>query len=107
MFVDTRLLHTGGNDSHRAGEHAVEGAKALSSGPVSAGMFGDFAAAEAFHEAVSSAHAHHVANLKAHQGILTSVGTKAHRAARGFTDMDDHNAAEERMLRPGSATSAH
>lgn len=106
MFVDTELLHTGANDSHRAGGHARDGADHLARGSLSSGMFGDFAAADAFHEAVSSAHAEHVRILQAHHEALTSVGTKAHAAARGFTEMDRRNGAELRAVRCNSGTSA-
>ncbi len=104
MFVDPKMLDIGANDSRRAGEQVQEGLNTLRRGPLSSGMFGEFAAAEAFHEAVSSAHAQHVTDLQAHQQTLTAVGSKAHRAARGFTDMDDHNASELRLVRGGSAT---
>jgi len=104
MDVDTGLLHSGGNESHRAGGHAQEAASHLSRGPLMPGMFGEFAAAESFHEAVTSAQAHHVKTLQVHQETLTSVGTNAHTAANGFTDMDERNAAELRAIRPSSAT---
>jgi hypothetical protein len=68
------------------------------------GMFGEFAAAESFHEAVTSAQAQHVKTLQAHQQTLTSVGASAHTAANGFTDMEDRNAAKLRAVRPSSAT---
>jgi hypothetical protein len=47
-----------------------------------------------------------VKSLQGHSETLTSVGTKAHHAADGFTNMDQHNAAEMRALRPGSGPSA-
>jgi hypothetical protein len=99
MFVDTALLHSGANESHRAGEHAQQGADRLSCGPLISGMFGDFAAAEEFHDAVRSAHTRQVKTLQAHQEALTAVGDKAHLAASGFTAMDAHNAAAERAVR--------
>jgi hypothetical protein len=68
-------------------------------------MFGDFGAAEAFHGAVSAAHGQHVKNLQAHSETLTGVGTKAHAAATGFTNMDTHNASELRAVRPSSGPS--
>jgi hypothetical protein len=102
MFVDTELLHSGANDSHRAGGHAQDGADRLSRGPLASGMFGEFAAADAFHEAVTSAHSQHVSNLQNHKQTLTAVGTKAHSAANGFTNMDQHNATELRAVRNGS-----
>jgi hypothetical protein len=89
MFVDTGLLHSGGNQSHRAGGHAQEGADRLSAGPLVSGMFGEFSEAEGFHGAVSAAHARHVQRLRAHQEVLTAVGRNAHQAATRFTDMDE------------------
>lgn len=99
MFVDTGLLHSGADESHRAGGHAQEGADRLSRGPLMSGMFGEFAAAEEFHDAVRSAHTEHVKTLQAHQEALTAVGSKAHLAANGFADMDARNAAAERAVR--------
>jgi Protein of unknown function (DUF2563) len=104
MFVDPSLLRTGGNTSRRAGGHAQEGADHLARGPLSSGMFGEFDAAEAFHEAVSSAHTQHVANLQAHHQSLTAIGHNAHSTAAAFTNMDDGNAEEMRAVRPSSAT---
>lgn len=103
MFVDPRMLRTGGNDSRRAAEHAQEGVDALSRGLLSSGMFGEFAGAEAFHQAASSARTKHVAHLQAHQQALTDVGSKTHRAAMQCTDMDAHNAAEMHSARGKSA----
>ncbi|BBY39835.1 hypothetical protein MMAN_39690 [Mycobacterium mantenii] len=105
MFVDTELLHSGGNQSHRAGGHAQEGADQLAGGTVASGMFGDFDAANAFHSAVAAAHGQHVKTLQGHSETLTGVGTKAHHAATGFTNMDSHNAAEMQALRPSSGSS--
>jgi Protein of unknown function (DUF2563) len=100
MDVDTGLLHSGGNESHRAGGHAQEAANHLSRGSLMPGMFGEFAAAESFHEALAVAHAHHVKTLQAHQDTLSAVGTNAHTAAKGFTDMEERNAAQLRAVRP-------
>ncbi|KZS58389.1 DUF2563 family protein [Mycobacterium ostraviense] len=104
MFVDTGSLHLGANDSHRAGDHAQDGAGHLSRGSLLSGMFGEFAAAEAFHGAVTSAHAQQVKTLQAHQEVLTAVGGNARRAAAGFTGMDERNAAQLRAVRCSSAT---
>jgi hypothetical protein len=106
MFVDTDLLHSGADESHRAGGHAQDGADQLSRGPLSPGMFGGFPAAETFHEGVTAARGQHVKNLHAHQETLTGLGHKAHYAANEFTDMDDRNAAKERAVRWTSDTSA-
>ena len=105
MFVDTGLLHSGGNDSHRAGGHAQDGADHLARGPLMSGMFGEFAAADAFHEAVTAAHAQHVKNLQGHKEALIAVGSKAHYAANGFSNMDQRNASELAAVRPSSGTS--
>nr|WP_197694707.1 DUF2563 family protein [Mycobacterium sp. 852002-51971_SCH5477799-a] len=105
VFVDTDLLHSGGNQSHRAGGHAQDGADQLAGGTVASGMFGDFAAADAFHGAVSAAHGQHVKILQGHSETLTGVGTKAHHAANGFTSMDNNNADDMKALRPSSGPS--
>lgn len=105
MFVDTDLLHSGGNQSHRAGGHAQEGADQLAGGTVASGMFGDFAAADAFHRAVAAAHGQHMKILQGHSETLTGVGTKAHHAANGFTTMDKNNATAMQALRPSSGPS--
>ncbi|OBG77037.1 DUF2563 family protein [Mycobacterium sp. E3305] len=106
MFVDTDLLHSGGNESHRAGGHAQEGADQLARGPLASGMFGDFAAADAFHEAVTAAHGQHVQILQGHKQTLTDVGSKAHHAAKGFTSMDQQNAGDMEAVRPSANGSA-
>jgi hypothetical protein len=99
MFVDTELLRSGANEAHRAGGHAQDAADQLSRGPLMSGMFGEFAAAETFHDEVRSAHAQHVKTLQAHQEVLTAVGSNAHRAATAFSVMEERNAAEERAVR--------
>ena len=92
MFVDTAQLHSGSAQSYRASEHAQDGANHLSVAAPIAGMFGSFAVANAFHDAVSSAHTHHVKSLQSHQQNLNDVGTKAHHVAYSFSAMDDNNA---------------
>jgi Protein of unknown function (DUF2563) len=92
MFVDTAMLHSGATESHRASEHAQDGANHLSAaGPV-AGMFGSFAAADDFHDAVSAAHHHHVKTLQNHQQKLNEVGAKTHQVAYSFSATEDNNA---------------
>jgi hypothetical protein len=104
MFVNTELLHSGAGESHRAGTHAQEAADHLSRGPLLSGMFGGFAAADAFHDAVSMAQAEHVKSLRAHQETLNAIGGRARRAAAEFTEMEQHNSAELRALRCSSGT---
>jgi Protein of unknown function (DUF2563) len=104
MYVQPGLLHTGGTESQRAGDHAKEGAGHLSRGPVVSGMFGEFAAAQTFHDAVYSAHTQHVKELQAHQEALSAVGNNAHLAATRFSGMDARNAAVLRAVRCSSET---
>ncbi len=99
MFVDTVLLRSGANESHRAGGLAQDGADHLSRGPRLSGMFGDFRAAEDFHDAVGSAQALHVKTLLANREALTELGRKANYAATEFVDMDYRNAAKLRAMR--------
>lgn len=98
MFVDTAKLHSGAAESYRASEHAQAGADHLSGVSPAAGMFGDFAAADDFHDAVSAAHANHVNALRNHGENLHDVGARAHRAGYSFSAMDDRNAEELREL---------
>jgi hypothetical protein len=91
MFVDTAQLHSGASESRRASEHAQAGANHLSDAPPVAGMFGSFATADDFHDAVSAAHAYHVKALHNHQENLNDVGTTAHRAGYAFTATEDQN----------------
>jgi hypothetical protein len=102
MLVDPKTLHSGGDQSHRAGDHAEEAAGHLSRASLPSGMFGGFPAAEDFHTAVSVAHAHHVKTLQAHQEALTGIGSRAHRAATEFVDMDERGAAKLQAVRPNS-----
>jgi Protein of unknown function (DUF2563) len=104
MFVDTALLHSGANESHRASWYADEGANHLARKPPVASMFGDFTAAHSFHEAVSAAHAHHARILHAHREALSAVGGSAQQAAAEFTEMDERNTAKLRAVRCSSDT---
>ena len=104
MFVDTGSLVSGADKSHSAAAHARDGADQLGRGPLASGMFGGFPAAEAFHDAVSAAHATHVRSLQAHEETLTAIGGKAERAAVGFTEMEERNAAKLRAVRCSSNT---
>jgi len=91
MFVDTAMLHSGAAQSHRASEHAQDGANHLSGAAPVAGMFGNFAAADDFHDAVSAAHDHHVKTLQNHQQNLNDVGAKTHHVAYSFSATEDNN----------------
>ena len=102
MFVDTSSLRSGANQSHRAGGDAQDAADHLSRGPLLSGMFGEFAAAESFHDAVAAARAYHVKTLQAHQETVTTVGVNAHLAANTFTDTEDCNAAKLQAVQHNS-----
>ncbi|KLO26669.1 DUF2563 family protein [Mycobacterium haemophilum] len=104
MFVDTGLLHSGTNVSHLASDHAHVGADHLARAPLLSGMFGDFAVAEAFHDAIGAACARHARSLQAHRETLAAIASKAHMAAAEFTDMDDRNATRLQAVQCGSNT---
>ncbi|BBU24741.1 DUF2563 family protein [Mycobacterium xenopi] len=104
MFVDTGSLHSGADDSHRAGGHAGDSANHLAGTSPVAGMFGDFAAAHEFHQAVSQAHTHHTNELRGHQQTLSDVGDKARTAATAFTDMEERNTVKLDAVRCNSDT---
>jgi hypothetical protein len=91
MFVNTGMPHSGATESHHAGEHGKDGANRLTGISLSAGMFGDFDAAQDFHEAVDAGRARHTKNLCGRQKPLRNIATKANWAAP-FTEADDHNA---------------
>jgi len=99
MFVDTDGLHSGAAHSRNAGEHAQDSSKHLSGAQVGAGMFGDFAAADTFHEAMSAAHAHHVATAEAHHKALDGVSQKSGTIANAFTATEDDNVQSLRGVR--------
>ncbi len=92
MHIDTDGLHSGANTSYRAADHAHEGASGLARAGIAASIFGDFEAAAAFHEAVTTAHGKHSALLTHHGDQLGTLGDKAHSAAARFRDMEHENA---------------
>ncbi|HZS20211.1 MAG TPA: DUF2563 family protein, partial [Pseudonocardiaceae bacterium] len=81
-----------------------DGADHLAAASPAAGMFGDFAAAHEFHQAVSQAHIHHTRKLRAHQQVLSDVGDKARTAATAFTDMEERNTVKLDAVRCNSDT---
>ena len=104
MFVDSDLLHSGGSKSREAGEHAHHAAEHLSRAELLPQMFGDFAAAEEFHESAASVQVHHTRLLLRHRETLGAVGRGAVAAAAGFTEMDDTNASSLKAVQCDSAT---
>ncbi|WP_160112719.1 DUF2563 family protein [Mycobacterium sp. 3519A] len=89
MFVDTDLLRMGADFSQSAGAIAQRGADRLASTQPSAGIFGDFETAHAFHHALSQAHDHHVTTLQGHRADFDSLAQKATSAAAVFTKQDE------------------
>ncbi|AEF37655.1 MULTISPECIES: DUF2563 family protein [Mycobacteriaceae] len=104
MFVDPAMLTAGESHSHSAANHAHTGAASLHQPGVTAGIFGSFGAADVYHNAICTAHSDHITILNGHRRTLTDVGDKAHYAARAFTGMDQHNAAELRAVQCNSST---
>lgn len=99
MYVDTDGLHSGAAHSRNAGVHVQDSSQHLSGAQLGVGMFGDFAAAESFHDAMSTAHTHHVAIAEAHHKVLNGVGLKAHRIANDFTATENTNVQTLRGVR--------
>lgn len=99
MYVDTDGLHSGAAHARDAGEHAHDSSQHLSGAQLGAGMFGDFAAADSFHDSMSAAHAHHVATAEAHHKVLNSVDVRARGVANAFTAMENNHVQALREVR--------
>lgn len=98
MFVNPAEMRTGANTSFKAADHANDGAGYLRRASVNSGIFGDFDAAEEFHEAVSAAQSRHTDLLNKHSEVLDQLGNNAHQAASGFAEMDGHNSEQLRNV---------
>jgi Protein of unknown function (DUF2563) len=96
VFVDCTGLRSGANTSYTAADHASEGAGRLARAGMATSMFGDFAEARAFQQALSHAHSRHVELAGRQCTSLGTVGDKAHVAASKFIDMEE---AHEAVLR--------
>ena len=99
MHVNTEGLRSGAGRSFNAADHAYEGAGNLSRAAIASGIFGKFAEADTFHEAVSGAHRRHVSMIESHFEKLGIVGDKAHSAAADFADMEKLNETRLRAVR--------
>jgi|SRR5436190_23873212 hypothetical protein len=86
--VDTGLLRFGCDSSGFAGAAARKAANRLTEASLPKGIFGDFAAAEAFHSAVSTARDGHVQRSQDHDARLTDISSKGHIGARAVADTD-------------------
>lgn len=91
MWVEPELLHSGGTVSSNAGEHLLGGAAALSAAPIGAGIFGDFAAAQSFHQRLHQHHIGQVTEMRNNHRRLADVGTKARAAAVSFAETEERN----------------
>ena len=99
MEVDVGAMRSGATRSYNASWLAAEGADLLSRTSVRPGIFGDFAAAESFHGALSQSHSNHVERLRDHESRLGVLGDKAHTTASGFVDMEERNTEALRSVR--------
>src|SRR5690242_17839136 len=86
--VDTALLRSGSDSSGFAGAAARKAASRLTETSLPEGIFGDFAAAQAFHSTVSTARDSHVKRSHDHDARLTDVSSKGHIGARAMADTD-------------------
>jgi hypothetical protein len=101
MFIDTASLRMGAGYSESAGALARRGADQFSSAPLPAGIFGDFAEAEQFHQALSHAQTNHSENMRGHHSALSKLADNATTAARVFTEEDEQSAAALEAARRG------
>jgi hypothetical protein len=92
MFVNPSGLRDGASASYTAADHAHAGAMSLGRAHVDSSIFGNFAAARSFGEAVSGAHSRHVQLLHSHTEALGGIGDKANQSAAGFDEMETRNA---------------
>jgi hypothetical protein len=91
MHVDPDELRCGANQLYGAAVLAQEGAGKLSQVTAGSGIFGAFAAAEAFQQEMSNAHKGHVEQLAEHERRLGSLGDKTHTTASALVAMDERN----------------
>lgn len=98
MQVDVEEMRSGANRSYNAASFAMEGADQLSRVSPTSGIFGSFAAAESFHDALSEAHSNHVQRLRDHQNRLGVLGDKGHKTASVFVEMEERNAEALRAV---------
>lgn len=93
MKVEPDVLKDGADVSRSAGRMALNGADALSSAAIPAGMFGDFADAHTFHSNLTASHASHVQAMRGNHLTLTDVGDKVAGAAVSFEETEARNKA--------------
>lgn len=104
MEVDTAHLHAGAERCTDAAQTALAAAGKLAGKKPTAGMFGDFAEAHEFHEALSAAHQGHIEQLRGHHRALTDISDKSRSAAHEFTARDASSADSLRTAETGFDT---
>ncbi|WP_199254051.1 DUF2563 family protein [Mycolicibacterium mengxianglii] len=93
VFVDFDGLRSGASTSYAAADRASEGAGRLARANVATSLFGDFAEAQKFQQALSAAHNRHVSLAEQHCTSLGAIGDQAHVARSTFIDMDEKHTA--------------
>lgn len=91
MWVEPELLSSGGQVARNAGERVLGGAAALSAAPIGSSIFGNFAAAESFHQRLSAHHIGQVTEMRANHQTLTEVGAKAKTSSVQFSETEARN----------------
>jgi hypothetical protein len=104
MEVDPTHLYAGADRCVDAAGTALAAAGKLAAEKSTAGLFGDFAEAHAFHEAVSAAHHDHVERLHGQHRALTDISDKGRWAADEFTARDVSSADSLRVAEAGFGT---
>lgn len=85
---NTDLLRSGSDSSSFAGSAAQKAASRLSDAVLPQGIFGEFAAAEGFHNAALNARDNHLQRSQDHHARLTDIASKGHIGAGVLTDTD-------------------
>ena len=101
MEVDAAHLHAGAVRCSDAASTALAAAGKLAGKEPTAGMFGDFAEAHAFHGAVSAAHQDHIEQLRVHHRALTDICDRSRSGAAKFTAADASTADSLRAAEAG------
>jgi Protein of unknown function (DUF2563) len=101
MEVDPTHLQAGADRCSDAAGTALAAAGKLAEKKPTAGMFGDFAEARAFHEAISATHQDHVEQLHGHHRVLTDISDKSRSGADEFTGRDTSAADSLRATESG------
>jgi hypothetical protein len=94
VFVDFDGLRSGANTSYTAADRAADGAARLARAGMATSIFGDFAEAKSFQQALSDAQSRHATLADQQCTSLGAIGDKAHVARSGFMDMEDRHTAQ-------------